>query len=515
MNTTEHYQLKKPISTEKYNVDIFNENVDTIDGILKEHDNINAAQDEVIHANKEETDAQISSLETSIDDEILRANKSETNLLNALQEEIERAVNAENINRNDIAYEINRASNTENAISETISSNKPIWDDKYTKNEIDNKFSSLETNIDWKESVSSYEDILISYPAPEDGWTVNVKDTNYTYRYDGNNWVPISANAIPKATNTLDGLLAKEDHAKYEDANNKKHVHENKTVLDTITNILIEKWNTAFSHISDTVKHITSSERINWGKAYTHSQSGHAPVNAEKNVVVGIQKNGIDIALDSSTRKVNVIVPTKVSELSNDSGYITTDNYLPKTGSAYGNTIFKSNNIEEWKECSTSTIGGTTENVVGDGWGTLFKFGGIRPVSLFYPWNSGGLYVKENKGEWKKIAYAENYLPLTGGTVTGKVYMNAVNEGTIRGIPTVARSHHISFDWTALEGMCAYVDYTHMGTIAFTTSNVASATKATQDGNGNNIVNTYATKTALQTLSNTVGHANTLLESLF
>ena len=30
-----------------------------------------------------------------------------------------------------------------------------------------------------------------------------------------------------KATDLVDGLLSKEDHAKYEDANNKKHTHNN------------------------------------------------------------------------------------------------------------------------------------------------------------------------------------------------------------------------------------------------------------------------------------------------
>lgn len=94
-----------------------------------------------------------------------------------------------------------------------VNTNKPIWDDKYTKNEVDNKFSTLETNIDWKESVDTYADITTTYQSPQDGWTVNVKDTDYTYRYNGSEWVTISANAIPKATDSVDGLLSKEEHA--------------------------------------------------------------------------------------------------------------------------------------------------------------------------------------------------------------------------------------------------------------------------------------------------------------
>ncbi len=85
----------------------------------------------------------------------------------------------------------------------------------YTTSEIDNKFSALETNIDWKESVDTFDTISTAYPNPEDGWTVNVKDTDYTYRYNGTNWVAISANAIPKATDSVDGLFSKEDYVTF------------------------------------------------------------------------------------------------------------------------------------------------------------------------------------------------------------------------------------------------------------------------------------------------------------
>jgi hypothetical protein len=139
---------------------------------------------------------------------------------------------------------------------------------KNMNTEIDNKLSAIETNIDWKESVNSYEDILTTYPHPEDGWTVNTKTDNLTYRYSGSAWVAISANAIPKATQSLDGLLSKEDKSNYDDANNKKHTHSNKSVLDGITSALIAAWNSAVKHITDTVKHITPSERTKWNTAY-------------------------------------------------------------------------------------------------------------------------------------------------------------------------------------------------------------------------------------------------------
>ena len=39
MTTTTNYNLQKPLSTEKYNIDIFNQNMDILDSALKEIEN--------------------------------------------------------------------------------------------------------------------------------------------------------------------------------------------------------------------------------------------------------------------------------------------------------------------------------------------------------------------------------------------------------------------------------------------------------------------------------------------
>lgn len=91
---------------------------------------------------------------------------------------------------------------------------KAVYTDKYTKNEVDNKFSTFETSIDWKESVTAFADLARTYPSPQDGWTVNVKDTDYTYRWSGTAWVAISANAIPLSTQSVDGKMSAADKKK-------------------------------------------------------------------------------------------------------------------------------------------------------------------------------------------------------------------------------------------------------------------------------------------------------------
>lgn len=160
------------------------------------------------------------------------------------------------------------------SILDSISqSNLNNWDDKYTQNEVDNKISQVVSNMDWKESVATYADIATAYPTPDDGWTVNVKDTDITYRYNGSSWIPISANSIPLASSSVDGKMSKQDKIDHDDMNSKKHIHANKSILDTITQALIDGWNSAFTHISDTVKHITSTERSNWNTAYNNNHN--------------------------------------------------------------------------------------------------------------------------------------------------------------------------------------------------------------------------------------------------
>lgn len=234
--------------------------------------------------------------------EVTRAKAAEKTNSDSVSAEVTRAKAKEAELQGNITAEVSRATAAENDIRSTISTNKPNWDDKYTKNEVDNKFSALETAIDWKEAVNTFSDLSTAYPHPDDGWTVNVKDTDYTYRWSGTAWIAISANAIPKATQSVDGLLSKEDKAALDDTNAKKHIHSNKstldkltevllanwtdaynkrhehgnkTVLDKITQALIDNWTAAYTHISDAPKHITATERTNWNdansKKHTHA----------------------------------------------------------------------------------------------------------------------------------------------------------------------------------------------------------------------------------------------------
>lgn len=94
--------------------------------------------------------------------------------------------------------------------------------------------------------------------------------------------------------------------------------------------------------------------------AYDHSQAAHAPSNAERNIIIGIQQNGTNLTVDSATRKVNITVPTKVSELTNDSEYLTSSgtiskaNQLTNTRKIDGVNFNGTADITHYAECSTA-----------------------------------------------------------------------------------------------------------------------------------------------------------------
>ncbi|WP_322006613.1 tropomyosin [Clostridium butyricum] len=320
-------------------------------------------------------------LTDNLNAEITRAKDSENTLNTNLTNEINRAKSAENTLTTNLATEVTRAINAENSIKNTINTNKPLWDDKYTKAEIDNKINEVITDLDWKESVTTFSDLSTNYPSPQDGWTVNVKDTDITYRWSGSTWVAISANSIPLATSSVDGKMSKEDktfldivrslwvsvtshindtvkhitsteRTNWNDANSKKHTHDNKSVLDGITSTLITAWNSAYSHISDAVKHITSAERTLWNTVSDKLDKSGGTVTGKINIlgsakdnplnvrgINGIMDNGYgdfessDLYLNyNTTNKVYVNGTnevyhkgnlTNLSQLNNDAGYIT------------------------------------------------------------------------------------------------------------------------------------------------------------------------------------------------
>lgn len=72
--------------------------------------------------------------------------------------------------------------------------------------------------------------------------------------------------AYTHISDTVKHITAAE-RTKWNGAATSQHTHSNKSVLDGITSTLVSNWNSAYTHISDAIKHITATERTNWNSA--------------------------------------------------------------------------------------------------------------------------------------------------------------------------------------------------------------------------------------------------------
>ena len=70
-----------------------------------------------------------------------------------------------------------------------------------------------------------------------------------------------------------------------------------------------------------TTNDLTNALKTQYDGAVTHAASAHAPVGAQVNVIETVKVNGAAQAVDQ--KAVNIVVPTKVSDLSNDAGFAT------------------------------------------------------------------------------------------------------------------------------------------------------------------------------------------------
>ena len=151
------------------------------------------------------------------------------------------------------------------------------------------------------------EETLLAILTPLTNKYYYTKDSNKIWRYVNSEWICLNNNINDQSpTYTESTSLVKLSSGE------KISVAFGK-ISKAITDLI--------SHIGDSVKHITSTERTNWNAAKTHADSTHAPSNAQVNVIETVKVNGT--ALTPSSKAVNITVPTNNNQLTNGAGYIT------------------------------------------------------------------------------------------------------------------------------------------------------------------------------------------------
>lgn len=534
MNYTPNYQLQKPLSTEKYTVSSANQNADLLDSILHNIETKNNSQDALL-ATKESLTAHADNRDNP--HQITKAQIGLANLTN------DRQVKglAGSVTENHIVV----FGSDGYTIMDSGCPMQEATTDTYGITILEDSIDSITTD-----RAATANSVKIAYDLaaaalPKDGGTMTgpvilAGDPLETLEASTKQYVDQAyANSnlytdtkiselVSGAPETLDTLkeladAISENQSVVETLDEAIGKKASQTILDTHTsNHAIHitanertSWNDAAGHTGDTTRHITADERSLWntvadkvsavaGKglstndftnalktdydaACQHSQTAHAPVNAEKNTIVGVQKNGLDIAVDSVSRKVNITVPTKLSQLENDSGFVPSGSdqnttYTLNTNTSAVNGNAKINLIAGGSGSGTQSIaiqGGTNTTVTTDAAGTLIVTSTNTDTKVTQAASSTANYRPLLLG----YNDSTDSSALTG-TITNQVYQ-AANLYVQPSTGTLYANAIVGDVTGSLTGNAA------------SATTAANAVKATQDESGNNIKASYGSSLAL------------------
>lgn len=229
----------------------------------------------------------------------------------------------------------------------------------YTKDEIDELFAEHENNISWKPAVSTYADIATTYPNPQEGWTVCCTDTNIVWRYYNGQWVQISANTIPLATASVDGLMSKTMFSKLNGIAAGAEVNQN-----AFSNVKVGSTTVAADGKTDTLELVGSNvtltpdannDKVTIGitKANVTAALGYTPPTTDTNTWRGIQNNLTSSSTSDSLSAYQGKVLNEGKAPNNHASTATT--YGRGNASYYGHV--------KLSDTVTSSVGGAADGV--------------------------------------------------------------------------------------------------------------------------------------------------------
>lgn len=321
----------------------------------------------------------------------------------------------------------------------------------YPKSEMDDKLSAIQASSEWKPSVPTYSDIATTYPNPQDGWTVNVNDTNITYRYNGTEWIAISANAITAVTAVKDGLMTKEMFNKFETLEPHPTGDGNLHVPATgnsNTNKVLMAGNTAGA-IS--WKFVSWTDLINVPGTFTPAPHSHndldsATANNISNTLVKRDSHG-NIAVNNISGDLmgNASTSTKFKNPINING-------VPFDGSTSITINAKPDaHTHLWKDITDRP--GIASSISNGLMSPAMYEKLDKSVNYVHPTNDGYLHVPATgSGNNKKV--------LTAGSTPGDMRWAFIDWSNIDNIPSLAPSNHRHDDLYAAK------NHTHTGVYA-------------------------------------------------
>ena len=272
------------------------------------------------------------------------------------------------------------------------------------------------------------------------------------------------------------------------------------------------------SHTSNTTPHITSTERTNWNTAYTHSQSAHAPSNAEQNqnAFSNVKVGDVTIAADIKTDTLTLVAGNNITitpDATNDKITITAKDTTYTLGSfGITATAAELNKLDGVTATATEInyVDGVTSNIQEqlDGKalsGHTHNYAGSS--------SSGGAATSANKlntdaGSTTQPVYFKDGIPVATTYTLGKsVPNNAVfTDSHYSSKNVVGATNATANTATALSNGNVYINSVENG--AVTSSHKISgsgATTVTTDTSGNIIISSTDNNTTYSAAGSALG----------
>lgn len=255
------------------------------------------------------------------------------------------------------------------------------------KSKLDGIAAGAEANVqsDWNILDSSSDAFIknkpTSMPASDvHEWAKAETKPTYTATEVGADPTGSSAKALTDAKSYADKKVAALVNGAPETMDTLKEVSDaldaNKDVVDALNAAIGNKANQSdlTAHTGNVDIHVTKEKKTAWDSAATHAGTAHAPSNAERNTIVSVKKNGEEV-VPGVDRSVDIKVPTKTSELTNDAGFITKayshptgdgNLHVPATGATNNGKVLKAGataGSAAWAQLTKADVGlGNVDN---------------------------------------------------------------------------------------------------------------------------------------------------------
>lgn len=255
------------------------------------------------------------------------------------------------------------------------------------KSKLDGIAAGAEANVqsDWNVNEPTSDAFIknkpTSMPASDvHEWAKAENKPTYTATEVGADPTGSSVKALADAKSYADKKVADLVNGAPETMDTLKEVSDaldkNKDVVDALNASIGNKANQSdlTAHTGNVDIHVTKEKKTAWDSAATHAGTAHAPSNAERNTIVSVKKNGEEV-VPGVDRSVDIKVPTKTSELTNDSGYITKayvhptgdgNMHVPATGTSNNGKVLKAGataGSAAWAQLTKADVGlGNVDN---------------------------------------------------------------------------------------------------------------------------------------------------------